>query len=748
MQQLFINTINMKRILFLSFGIFTAIMSMAQQKTTVTADRVVARQALFLKDAWLDSIQKAGKLKAANTLPTSKAVDDYLKTSPIGNQFASVQEPDFEIDVFPDIQNMIRLYQSESRSMFQWVASHKDSANIKAVLQVGDITDWGQAYEWDTASHQFAILDTAGIPYFTVPGNHDYDGVWNPATRGLTTYNANFGLAKYASRSYWGGYFNTDPLNQGTANSFVKFDVGSKKYLVLGMEFIPRDTVLGWASKVIDSVYAIDPERQVIIITHAYQTTNNERATDTSVYSGISYNLTADNSGEEMWQKLVSKKPSIAYVFNGHFLINNTWAKNGLHGLISSVGDNGNLVHQIFVNYQDDTAWGNGYFMRLKFQPSINKVSVSFFSPWEGHDDIRYAPYTLDDPSLKVISSLGVNGYASIKKGLRVEGQIKSEALHKGRFVFVGNDHALEDTANLRFVKDSGIYIRGVGQTPLPIMTLIAGDSSKGVAPFIVFKDKDSSSVLRMMAYWLNKAQGGSIFIGDSSGAKIAPGSASNNGVGTTALGFRALSRSSTSIHNTAVGSYALQLDTLGNFNSAFGTFALQANINGGDNTAIGEACMYQRTTGSSNVGLGSNTLQANNGNENVAIGKGAMGNANGTGSSNVAVGRSAGRDATGSGNVFIGYFAGASWAGSASNRLYLHNADVSNPLIYGEFDNRLVKINGKLTITDVLNLPASTAPTSSSDASGVDGELRRDSAGNIYLKAGSSWLKFTGATF
>jgi hypothetical protein len=57
-------------------------------------------------------------------------------------------------------------------------------------------------------------------------------------------------------------------------------------------------------------------------------------------------------------------------------------------------------------------------------------------------------------------------------------------------------------------------------------------------------------------------------------------------------------------------------------------------------------------------------------------------------------------------------------------------------------------KIGGKLTITDAINLPASTAPTSSADASGSVGDLIRDSAGILYLKTGTGWVKFTGATF
>ena len=47
---------------------------------------------------------------------------------------------------------------------------------------------------------------------------------------------------------------------------------------------------------------------------------------------------------------------------------------------------------------------------------------------------------------------------------------------------------------------------------------------------------------------------------------------------------------------------------------------------------------------------------------------------------------------------MFIGYNAGYDETGS--NKLYIENSDSSNPLIYGEFDNDFVKINGGFQVT------------------------------------------------
>jgi hypothetical protein len=72
-------------------------------------------------------------------------------------------------------------------------------------------------------------------------------------------------------------------------------------------------------------------------------------------------------------------------------------------------------------------------------------------------------------------------------------------------------------------------------------------------------------------------------------------------------------------------------------------------------------------------------------------------GYSNNIGFSNTFLGRSAGFNTTGSGNVFIGYNAGYNETGS--NKLYIDNSTTSTPLIFGEFDNNKLTINGNLEV-------------------------------------------------
>ena len=74
-------------------------------------------------------------------------------------------------------------------------------------------------------------------------------------------------------------------------------------------------------------------------------------------------------------------------------------------------------------------------------------------------------------------------------------------------------------------------------------------------------------------------------------------------------------------------------------------------------------------------------------------------------GSHNVFLGRSAGySNVTGDSNIFLGNSSGYNETGS--NKLYIDNNSTTTPLIYGEFDNDLLQINGTLNINGAFAFP------------------------------------------
>ena len=151
-------------------------------------------------------------------------------------------------------------------------------------------------------------------------------------------------------------------------------------------------------------------------------------------------------------------------------------------------------------------------------------------------------------------------------------------------------------------------------------------------------------------------------------------------GTANTAFGDSALSHIDVGYNNTALGASALHSDSYGYENTAIGSKAIYSNVTGSNNTAIGISAMY-------NTKLGNN---------NIAIGWGALfGNV--LGNNNVAIGTSAGSNSIGSNNLFLGHNSGLFEQGS--DKLYIANSSTTTPLIWGDFSNSLLNINGKLGI-------------------------------------------------
>ncbi len=109
---------------------------------------------------------------------------------------------------------------------------------------------------------------------------------------------------------------------------------------------------------------------------------------------------------------------------------------------------------------------------------------------------------------------------------------------------------------------------------------------------------------------------------------------------------------------------------------------------------------------------LGSKALIFNSGgNNNIAIGVNSL-ILNESGDKNIAIGVESGRfNVSGSGNVFIGNYAGAYETGS--NKLYIESTTTTSPLIYGEFDSDILRLNASVHIRDCLTLkPQDSPPT------------------------------------
>jgi len=193
---------------------------------------------------------------------------------------------------------------------------------------------------------------------------------------------------------------------------------------------------------------------------------------------------------------------------------------------------------------------------------------------------------------------------------------------------------------------------------------------------------------------------GGSVIIGKNAGL-----SDDLTGRNSVYVGTNAGKENVRGHSNVAVGLNAYASDTDGFDNVAIGTNALTASIGSGYNVAIGKEALSTLVSGTHNVAIGTEALKGNDGGANVAIGQWA------------------GRNNTGYKNIFIGHGAGDS-SGNVSNRLFIDMAPSSFPLIYGEFDNELLRINGTLDIKGAYQFPT---------VDGTAGQaLTTDGSGNV----------------
>jgi len=188
-------------------------------------------------------------------------------------------------------------------------------------------------------------------------------------------------------------------------------------------------------------------------------------------------------------------------------------------------------------------------------------------------------------------------------------------------------------------------------------------------------------------------------FIGDYAGAAA-------TGIENTFVGKDA-GTYSTGSQNTYLGYSAGIASTTGNNNTFVGWNVGYVN-DGSNNTFVGRSSGSNNTTGSSNTFIGGDAGISNDeGDNNTFVGK-SSGTENTDGINNTYLGTYAGsNNIHGSGNVFLGYYAGFGEI-TASNKLYIDNCLIgtlawcTQPLIYGEFDNRIVRIDGRLEMVTV----------------------------------------------
>ena len=228
-----------------------------------------------------------------------------------------------------------------------------------------------------------------------------------------------------------------------------------------------------------------------------------------------------------------------------------------------------------------------------------------------------------------------------------------------------------------------------------------------------------------------------------------------NTGADNYFIGLNAGYNNTSGYENFFCGSYAGETNATGNSNAYIGYQAGRYStgssnyflgsyagrgVTGSSNTMIGVAAGISAGSASNSVFIGGGAGRDASGANNViaigslaaryssGVGLVAVGNSsllNNTGNDTIAIGRNSGQNSGASSNsVFLGYLSG--FSETNSNRLHISNS--ATPLIYGEFDNKLILINGRLRVTDNV-------------ATAVAGDIRYNSSTNKHQGYdGTTW--------
>ncbi|MBE7501047.1 MAG: metallophosphoesterase [Verrucomicrobiales bacterium] len=273
----------------------------------------------------------------------------------------------FTLAILPDTQ-----YYAASRygglpemftSQTRWIVEHRDEFNIVFVLHEGDATEYNTYPEWLRVKESLDVLE-GEVPYALAVGNHD-GLTWRSQTALL---NIIFPVAEAMKQPTFGRTFEGQ-----RDNCYHRFQAGGLDWLLLVLEFGPRNKVLDWANQVVSGF----PDHRVIVLTHAHVADDDTLIGSKPDHVGAPSHYGAENDGPDVWEKFLRRHRNIAFVFNGHV------GGDG-QGRLVGVGDHGNRVYQMLCNYQSYPRGGDGYMRLIEFHPDEDRLEAWSYSPYTG----------------------------------------------------------------------------------------------------------------------------------------------------------------------------------------------------------------------------------------------------------------------------------------------------------------------------------------------------------------------------
>jgi hypothetical protein len=299
--------------------------------------------------------------------------------------------PAYTVVVLPDTQYYASSWPDIFMAQTRWIAENQTARQIAFVLHTGDLVDSDVPEQWTVAAQAMHALDGL-VPYVVTAGNHDY--FENRVADRVGMGSIYFPPAQFAPFPWFRGTYEADHIE----NSFSLVDVPGGRWLILALEFGPRDEVVAWANQILTA----HRESPAILITHAYLYRDGTRY-DHLGAPGQSFNPheyvmmdhagSSINDGAELWTKLVEPNSNVKLVLSGHD-VNGGGIPPGTAARLTSTRADGTIVQQLLANYQSclgppceslqgrSVHGGNGFLRLLHFPAAGHTVTVETYSPY------------------------------------------------------------------------------------------------------------------------------------------------------------------------------------------------------------------------------------------------------------------------------------------------------------------------------------------------------------------------------
>ena len=296
--------------------------------------------------------------------------------------------------------------------MLNWIAFQREALNISAVFGVGDIVqvanlpeilgkvstaelvkgsvkdglyrqrscyNRNSTQQWQAISDAFKVLDNK-VAYFIATGNHDHGKVWGDGrpTRFNEFFTPERNMKNLESLMLTGKDENNKNCLQ---NAIYKLDVDNAwgEVYVMGLEFKPRQEVLNWAKKTIESKKY--KGKRFIILTHAFINQHGVLSNDDNYkMKGV--------SAYKWWDSFVKNTPEITAIFCVHHCDNNNAFEQSTC-FKTFKNESGGNVHAMMFNPQTigggfSGNGGDGWLRILEFMPDGETIKVKTYSPFFG----------------------------------------------------------------------------------------------------------------------------------------------------------------------------------------------------------------------------------------------------------------------------------------------------------------------------------------------------------------------------